>query len=89
MPGEDKILVTSTDSRIRLYDLRDLSLVCKYRGYTNVSSQIRACFSPDGRLALFDLKLKHSQSESGYTVGMAAFSYNTTGIESVGSGLMD
>jgi hypothetical protein len=49
MPGEDKILVTSTDSRIRLYDLRDLSLVCKYRGYTNVSSQIRACFSPDGR----------------------------------------
>jgi len=49
MPGEDKILVTSTDSRIRLYDLRDLSLICKYRGYTNLSSQIRACFSPDGR----------------------------------------
>ena len=49
MPGEDKILITSNDSRIRLYDLRDLSLVCKYRGYTNLSSQIRACFSPDGR----------------------------------------
>jgi len=49
MPGEDKILVTSTDSRIRLYDLRDLNLICKYRGYTNLSSQIRACFSPDGR----------------------------------------
>lgn len=49
MPGEDKILVTSTDSRIRLYDLRDLSPICKYRGYTNLSSQIRACFSPDGR----------------------------------------
>lgn len=31
MPGEDKILVTSNDSRIRLYDLRDLSLSCKYR----------------------------------------------------------
>merc|ERR1712228_787011 len=45
----DKILITSNDSRIRLYDLRDLSLVCKYRGYTNLSSQIRACFSPDGR----------------------------------------
>ena len=49
MPGEDRILITSNDSRIRLYDLRDLSLVCKYKGYTNVSSQIKACFSPDGR----------------------------------------
>jgi len=49
MPGEDKILITSNDSRIRLYDLRDLSLVCKYKGYTNLSSQIKACFSPDGR----------------------------------------
>ena len=37
MPGEDKILITSNDSRIRLYDLRDLSLVCKYKGYTNLS----------------------------------------------------
>ena len=49
MPGEDKILITSNDSRIRLYDLRDLSLVCKYKGYTNFSSQIKASFSPDGR----------------------------------------
>ena len=40
----DQILVTSNDSRIRLYDLRDLSLSCKYRGYTNSSSQIRASF---------------------------------------------
>ena len=31
MPGEDRILITSNDSRIRLYDLRDLSLVCKYK----------------------------------------------------------
>ena len=44
MPGEDKILVTSNDSRIRLYDLRDLSLSCKYKGYVNSSSQIRASF---------------------------------------------
>nr|XP_040567138.1 LOW QUALITY PROTEIN: WD repeat-containing protein 44-like [Lepeophtheirus salmonis] len=49
MPGEDKILVTSNDSRIRLYDLRDLSLSCKYKGYTNNSSQIRASFSHDGK----------------------------------------
>lgn len=49
MPGEDKILVTSNDSRIRLYDLRDLSLSCKYKGYLNVSSQIKASFSHDGQ----------------------------------------
>ncbi|GAB6020560.1 hypothetical protein CHUAL_003240 [Chamberlinius hualienensis] len=48
-PGEDKILVTSNDSRIRLYDLRDLSLTCKYKGYVNLSSQIRASFSHDGK----------------------------------------
>ncbi|XP_020300445.1 WD repeat-containing protein 44 isoform X2 [Pseudomyrmex gracilis] len=49
MPGEDKILVTSNDSRIRLYDLRDLNLSCKYKGYVNISSQIKASFSPDGQ----------------------------------------
>lgn len=49
MPGEDKILVTSNDSRIRLYDLRDLNLSCKYKGYVNMSSQIRASFSHDGK----------------------------------------
>jgi len=49
MPGEDKILITSNDSRIRLYDLRDLSLSCKYKGYSNNSSQIRATFSHDGK----------------------------------------
>lgn len=49
MPGEDKILVTSNDSRVRLYDLRDLNLSCKYKGYANVSSQIKASFSNDGK----------------------------------------
>lgn len=49
MPGEDKILVTSNDSRIRLYDLRDLNVSCKYKGYLNVSSQIKASFSHDGK----------------------------------------
>lgn len=52
MPGEDKILVTSNDSRIRLYDLRDLSLTCKYKGYVNLSSQIRASFSHDGKFII-------------------------------------
>ncbi|XP_054268042.1 WD repeat-containing protein 44 isoform X2 [Macrosteles quadrilineatus] len=49
MPGEDKILVTSNDSRIRLYDLRDLNVSCKYKGYANFSSQIKASFSHDGK----------------------------------------
>lgn len=49
LTGEDKILVTSNDSRIRLYDLRDLNLSCKYKGYLNVSSQIKASFSHDGK----------------------------------------
>uniref|UniRef100_A0A673V9N8 WD repeat-containing protein 44 n=1 Tax=Suricata suricatta TaxID=37032 RepID=A0A673V9N8_SURSU len=47
LPGENKILVTSNDSRIRLYDLRDLSLSMKYKGYVNSSSQIKASFSHD------------------------------------------
>ncbi|XP_071494614.1 WD repeat-containing protein 44-like [Diadema antillarum] len=49
LPGQDKILVTSNDSRIRLYDLRDLSLACKYKGCTNISSQIKASFSHNHR----------------------------------------
>ena len=49
MPGEDKILITSNDSRIRLYDSRDLILSCKYKGAVNISSQIKASFSHDGQ----------------------------------------
>uniref|UniRef100_A0A8C4Q014 WD repeat-containing protein 44 n=1 Tax=Eptatretus burgeri TaxID=7764 RepID=A0A8C4Q014_EPTBU len=45
--AESKVLVTSNDSRIRLYDLRDLSLSIKYKGCLNNSSQIRAGFSHD------------------------------------------
>ncbi|XP_053404218.1 WD repeat-containing protein 44-like [Mercenaria mercenaria] len=49
LPGEDKVLVTSNDSRVRLYDLRDLTLTCKYKGPTNTSSQIRSGFSCKGK----------------------------------------
>lgn len=45
----DKLLVTSNDSRIRMYDVRDKALTCKFRGVQNEHSQIRASFSPDGR----------------------------------------
>ncbi|TPP62244.1 WD repeat-containing protein 44 [Fasciola gigantica] len=45
----NKILVTSNDSRLRLIDARDYHTLCKYRGFVNETSQIRASFSPTGR----------------------------------------
>jgi WD40 repeat protein len=47
MPGDDtKLLVTSNDSRIRVYDgANGYSLACKYKGHRNNNSQIRASFS--------------------------------------------
>lgn len=39
-----QILITSNDSRIRLYSLKDHSLHCKYKGFTNSSSQIKGSF---------------------------------------------
>lgn len=47
-PGHaNRLLVTSNDSRIRLYD--NLSLRVKLKGHGNKSTQIRASFSPDAR----------------------------------------
>lgn len=48
----NKILVTTNDSRLRLYDLRDLSLTCKYKGCINQSSQIKAAISHDHRFII-------------------------------------
>ena len=47
--GEVKILISSNDSRIRLYNLRDKSLELKLKGHENNYSQIRATFADDGR----------------------------------------
>ncbi|KAK2754582.1 hypothetical protein FQN54_006983 [Arachnomyces sp. PD_36] len=47
--GEVKLLITSNDSRIRLYNFRDRSLEAKFRGNENACSQIHASFSDDGR----------------------------------------
>jgi WD repeat-containing protein 44 len=43
--GDIKVLITSNDSRIRMYNLRDKSLEMKFRGLENTSSQINATFS--------------------------------------------
>ncbi|GER57261.1 WD-repeat protein [Striga asiatica] len=42
-----EVLITSTDSRIRIYN--GTELVQKYRGFRNTSSQMAASFTPDGK----------------------------------------
>ncbi|KAI9273651.1 WD40-repeat-containing domain protein [Sporodiniella umbellata] len=48
-PGEEKILITTNDSRVRLFNMKDKSLMFKYKGHLNPSLQIKATFSDDGR----------------------------------------
>ena len=50
--SEIKLLVTSNDSRIRLYNFRDKSLEIKFKGNENNYSQIRASFSGDARYVI-------------------------------------
>ncbi|PGH19426.1 hypothetical protein AJ80_03926 [Polytolypa hystricis UAMH7299] len=50
--GIVKLLITSNDSRIRMYNFRDRTLHAKFRGNENATSQIRASFSSDGRYVI-------------------------------------
>ncbi|KAI9758998.1 MAG: hypothetical protein M4579_002661 [Chaenotheca gracillima] len=50
--GEIKLLITSNDSRIRLYNFRDKSLEMKFKGNENSCSQIHARFSDDARYVI-------------------------------------
>ncbi|BGP43886.1 hypothetical protein JCM10449v2_007943 [Rhodotorula kratochvilovae] len=45
----ERLLVTTNDSRLRLYHTADKIVETKYAGHENTSSQIRASFSDDGR----------------------------------------
>jgi WD40 repeat protein len=47
--GVIKLLITSNDSRIRMYDFHHRSLEAKFRGNENTCSQIRATFTDDGK----------------------------------------
>jgi WD repeat-containing protein 44 len=47
--GDVKLLITSNDSRVRMYNYKDRNLEIKFRGNENTSSQIHATFSDDGR----------------------------------------
>ena len=50
--SDTKLLITSNDSRTRLYNMRDKSLVTKFKGNQNTSSQIRASFSEQCRYVI-------------------------------------
>ncbi|PSN66325.1 WD40 repeat-like protein [Corynespora cassiicola Philippines] len=45
--GEVKLLISSNDSRVRLYNFKDKTLEMKFRGHENSSSQIRATIADD------------------------------------------
>jgi WD repeat-containing protein 44 len=46
--GEVRVLITSNDSRIRIYNLNKKTLDTKLKGHDNTCSQISASFSDDG-----------------------------------------
>lgn len=50
--GDIKLLISSNDSRVRMYNFRDKSMDMKFKGNENNCSQIRASFSDDGRYVI-------------------------------------
>ncbi|KAL2131088.1 hypothetical protein VTI74DRAFT_5562 [Chaetomium olivicolor] len=50
--GEVRVLITSNDSRIRIYTLRDKALDVKLKGHENLCSQIAATFSDDAKYVI-------------------------------------
>eukprot|EP01083_Nonionella_stella_P194901 718462_1 len=70
------LLVTTNDSRIRMYSMIDFTMVQKYKGLENTQLQIHASFSPDEtvivcgsddqRVYLWKTDLAQSQSNGGF-----------------------
>ena len=50
--GEVKVLISSNDSRVRIYNMRDKSFDVKLKGHDNAYSQISASFSDDGKFVI-------------------------------------
>eukprot|EP00624_Nannochloropsis_granulata_P005003 evm.model.NODE_35309_length_51595_cov_30.695145.14 len=50
--GSEQLLITTNDSRLRLYQTEDYSMLCKYKGLTNDHMQIKATFSEDGEYVI-------------------------------------
>lgn len=44
-----RVLITSADSRIRVYDLKNKTFASKIKGHENTCNQLRATFSEDGQ----------------------------------------
>ncbi|GAA5853934.1 hypothetical protein JCM8547_008162 [Rhodosporidiobolus lusitaniae] len=55
----ERLLVTTNDSRIRLYHTKERVVETKYAGHENTSSQIRASFSDDGRFIITGSEDRH------------------------------
>ncbi|CAG8492706.1 19744_t:CDS:2 [Racocetra fulgida] len=53
LPGQEKLLISSNDSRIRLYNMRDKSLECKFKGIENTITV--AIFAPTRTKQLISL----------------------------------
>ena len=47
-PGGKQLLVSTNDSRMRLFNIDDYSRTCKYKGMVNDNLQIKGTFSQDG-----------------------------------------
>lgn len=58
--GDIKLLVTSNDSRVRLYNFGERSLEAKFRGNENSCSQIRASFTDDGKHVICGSEDRHA-----------------------------
>ena len=50
--SSEQLLITTNDSRLRLYQTEDYSMLCKYKGLTNDHMQIKATFSEDGEYVI-------------------------------------
>lgn len=48
----DKVMISSNDSRLRLYRMDDKSVLFKFLGHRNSSSRLNASFAPRGRFVL-------------------------------------
>jgi len=50
--GSSELLISTNDSRLRLYNLSNFDQKCKYKGHENTQSQIHARLSPDDKLII-------------------------------------
>lgn len=69
----EQLLITTNDSRLRLYQTEDYSMMCKYKGLVNDHMQIRATFSEDGAYVI-------SGSENGNVYIWKATTSHSTGL---------